>query len=134
MGTGHSLLGSEMTISERIRNNYTVHDIAMAVYDMNDDNFYEFFMDLYNGPFENGVTGTREQDAEKVSEWIGSVLREMYDNYIERMSFHKDAEKMEDFVVLSKERFLESYSYLTEAEYDATLNMVRKMVGWERSN
>ena len=32
-------------------------------------------------------------------------------------SFIDDAEKMYDFVCLPKERFLESYSYLTEEEY-----------------
>ena len=34
--------------------------------------------------------------------------------------FLMDVAKMADFKVLSKERFLESYSYLTEEEYDAT--------------
>lgn len=34
--------------------------------------------------------------------------------------FLDDKEKMEDFYVLSKEEFLNSYSYLTEEEYDLT--------------
>ena len=35
-------------------------------------------------------------------------------------SFIADAEKMRDFFDLTKEEFLNSYSYLTEEEYDAT--------------
>ena len=34
--------------------------------------------------------------------------------------FLDDKEKMLDFFMLSKEAFLESYSYLTEEEYDET--------------
>ena len=39
-------------------------------------------------------------------------------------SFADDAEKMIDFNTLTKEEFLQSYSYLTEAEYEATLQEV----------
>ena len=39
-------------------------------------------------------------------------------------SFADDAEKMIDFNTLTKEEFLQSYSYLTEAEYEATLREV----------
>ena len=38
-------------------------------------------------------------------------------------NFVDDAEKMRDFKTLSKEEFLESYSYLTEAEYDNTMKI-----------
>ena len=38
-----------------------------------------------------------------------------------------DEEKMKDFHLLSKERFLESYSYLTEEEYDLTLKKVNDL-------
>lgn len=37
------------------------------------------------------------------------------------MNFLNDKEKMSDFYKLSKEEFLNSYSYITEEEYDATL-------------
>lgn len=36
-------------------------------------------------------------------------------------SFIEDMEKMKDFLKLSKEDFLKSYSYLYEEEYDATV-------------
>lgn len=40
--------------------------------------------------------------------------------------FINDAEKMRDFPVLSKEEFLSSYSYLTEAEYDNTVELYQQ--------
>ena len=36
-------------------------------------------------------------------------------------SFTDDKEKMRDFYILSKQEFLQSYSYLTELEYDLTV-------------
>ena len=36
------------------------------------------------------------------------------------LDFIDDKEKMRDFVELSKDNFLKLYSYLTEAEYEAT--------------
>ena len=36
-------------------------------------------------------------------------------------SFITDKEKMRDFKILTKQEFLKSYSYLTEAEYDLTV-------------
>ena len=50
-------------------------------------------------------------------------------NFIEPIkaaSFINDEEKMRDFKELSKEEFLESYSYLTEEEYDLTAKDVAK--------
>ena len=38
--------------------------------------------------------------------------------------FSSDSEKMRDFIYLSKEDFLLSYSYLTEREYEATANLI----------
>ena len=42
------------------------------------------------------------------------------------LSFANDEEKMVDFLLLTKEEFLQSYSYLTEEEYDATEAEVQK--------
>lgn len=39
----------------------------------------------------------------------------------ELKSFIDDREKMQDFLTLTKEEFLEFYSYLTEHEYELTL-------------
>lgn len=40
-------------------------------------------------------------------------------------SFIDDGEKMYDFFTLSKEEFLESYSYLTEEEWESTRSWVQ---------
>lgn len=41
-------------------------------------------------------------------------------------NFIDDEEKMRDFVSLTKEEFLSSYSYLTEEEYDNTAAELKK--------
>tara|TARA_R100000697_G_scaffold63519_1_gene76414 strand:- start:369 stop:779 length:411 start_codon:yes stop_codon:yes gene_type:complete len=43
------------------------------------------------------------------------------DTKIQYKSFTTDKEKMRDFEILTKEEFLNSYSYITEAEYDLTV-------------
>jgi hypothetical protein len=42
------------------------------------------------------------------------------------IDFTTDWEKMRDYFQISKEEFLASYSYVTEAEYDATKKVVEK--------
>ena len=42
--------------------------------------------------------------------------------------FIDDKEKMKDFIELTKEEFLESYSYLTEEEYDETADLLKDKV------
>lgn len=46
-------------------------------------------------------------------------------NDFKKANFVNDAEKMRDFHRLTKEEFLQSYSYLTEEEYDNTLELVK---------
>ena len=41
------------------------------------------------------------------------------------IDFTTDWEKMRDYFQISKEEFLASYSYVTEAEYDATAKIVK---------
>ena len=41
--------------------------------------------------------------------------------------FIDDNEKMRDFFILTKKEFLDSYSYLTEEEYDETMQAVNNM-------
>lgn len=58
------------------------------------------------------------------------------------MDFVDDDEKMRDFFLLTKDEFLESYSYLKEADYDATKELVENRMlleivyigtdGWDR--
>ena len=47
-------------------------------------------------------------------------------NQMKLKSFTDDAEKMRDFKILTKEEFLNSYSYITEEEYNLTLKEVAK--------
>lgn len=42
-----------------------------------------------------------------------------------KLDFFNDSEKMHDFHRMTKTEFLESYSYITEAEYDATVEVIR---------
>lgn len=55
-------------------------------------------------------------------EYINSLYEKTFENYVhaENISFIDDEEKMRDFVKISKEEFLSSYSYLSEEEYNAT--------------
>jgi hypothetical protein len=47
-------------------------------------------------------------------------------NVINQSSFIDDEEKMIDFNTITKEQFLNSYSYITEEEYNLTLKEVTK--------
>lgn len=44
---------------------------------------------------------------------------------LQKTHFANDEEKMVDFKILSKEEFLSSYSYLTEEEYDLTVEYLK---------
>ena len=46
---------------------------------------------------------------------------------MEYTNFIDDKEKMIDFFNISKDEFLQSYSYLNEKEYDLTLNKIVEM-------
>lgn len=45
---------------------------------------------------------------------------------IKNANFLDDIEKMHDFRILTKKEFLQSYSYLTEQEYDNTAKAVQQ--------
>jgi hypothetical protein len=53
---------------------------------------------------------------------------EIFTDNIINSTFITDFEKMKDFKVLSKEEFLNSYSYLTEQEY----NLTKSYLEWLR--
>lgn len=87
---------------------------------------------------ENSVEGRFYKDhAEEIAmmdliaNHIGEVdLDAMYrsDTQKEIMHFLSDADKMRDFKELTKEEFLQSYSYLTKEEYDATTREVAQRI------
>lgn len=60
-----------------------------------------------------------------VEKWESSHTR--FVNACNPQPFTDDEDKMADFIRLSKEEFLESYSYLTENEYEATIKDVAKI-------
>ena len=45
------------------------------------------------------------------------------------MNFIDDEEKINDLFILTREDFLKSYSYLTEKEYDNTLDKIWEQLG-----
>ena len=45
---------------------------------------------------------------------------------IKNANFLDDKEKIHDFRILTKKQFLQSYSYLTEQEYDNTAKAVQQ--------
>lgn len=44
-------------------------------------------------------------------------------------NFINDMDKMQDFLALTKEEFLQFYSYLTEEEYDNTNKLYEELYG-----
>lgn len=50
------------------------------------------------------------------------MSRMNYNNFID------DEEKINDLFYLNKEQFLNSYSYITEAEYENTINKIKNLI------
>lgn len=94
----------------------TIHNMVVFNWDMV-DNECDFRYVCYNCGSE--VAKTTEE------------LRVMSMNKNKVHSFLDDTEKMMDFYMLTKNEFLKSYSYLTEEEYDATVEDVKKVKGWK---
>ena len=44
------------------------------------------------------------------------------------MDFISDGEKLVDLFILTKDEFLNSYSYLKEEDYDATINKIKEEI------
>tara|TARA_R110002020_G_scaffold438919_1_gene649394 strand:+ start:828 stop:1094 length:267 start_codon:yes stop_codon:yes gene_type:complete len=66
------------------------------------------------------VSMTKEQKTRLhnyLHKYFSDFWQDVTPNY---KSFIDDKEKMIDFYILSKQEFLQSYSYLTELEYDLT--------------
>lgn len=71
------------------------------------------------------------QDATQTTRFLSILINEIEkedrkDSNIEINPFIDDGEKMRDFFTLTKEEFLDSYSYLTEKEYNATIEYVKR--------
>lgn len=69
-----------------------------------------------------------ERHIETIRKCIDSYSKELESGYAD---FCDDPEKMRDFYALSKKAFLESYSYLTEEEYELTEKKVKERQAME---
>ena len=75
---------------------------------------------------EYGPLGFYENEGQ-VELHIDEGIKLQFKMILKYTDFTDDEEKMKDFFYLSKERFLESYSYLTEEEYNLTLKKVNDL-------
>lgn len=67
-------------------------------------------------------------DIEKAkNDFKDALAGKSLENTFKEKSFQDDEEKMRDFYKLSKEDFFNSYSYLTEEEYENTKKIVNKI-------
>ena len=98
----------------------------------------------YEQPFE-GRTFTTKQMTEVYRDladkkeypdfhgWIADMVKSGVFEEKEVDNFIDDKDKMFDFFIMSKDDFLSSYSYLTENEYENTLQLVKQIIN-ERIN
>lgn len=78
---------------------------------------------------EKALISLAEEYASKENTSLAVLMAEAksaYGNEINSHNFINDAEKMRDFPLMSKEDFLASYSYLTDAEYNNTLELYQE--------
>lgn len=71
------------------------------------------------------------QDWLDLKDWLDLVDAKVECEEIALSDFLDDEEKMIDFIKLSKDEFLDSYSYLTDEEYDLTLDKLMKKLKGE---
>jgi len=70
---------------------------------------------VLNNDMPNGLANDFDDWLTEIEEEEQARLMASYKSFID------DKEKMRDFYILSKQEFLQSYSYLTELEYDLTV-------------
>ena len=61
-------------------------------------------------------------------DWLVDMLKSGVFEEISFNNFIDDKEKMFDFIMLTKEEFLASYSYLTKEDYENTLQFVKQKI------
>lgn len=90
------------------------------------DNYFDYYEEEY-GKYVQDITDDFILELETMTDNESRDVfgYTVYCDYInEGNEFTNDWEKMYDFFVLSKEKFLETYSYLTEDDYNATMEIV----------
>lgn len=106
-------VGGELyTKSALMRNRYEATPEMFEEVRIKQTETYDFF----GARFETGTTGTTKRETERKT-------KPRFNS-----PFIDDSAKMLDFLYLSKDEFLDSYSYLTEEEYNATVDAVLKLI------
>lgn len=91
-------------------------------------NIINLFAEDHAAMSEDGLSKLQKKDYEIVNALYEKAKEKELDmTSISQLSFIGDEEKMKDFPNISKEEFLSSYSYLSEDEYEATLNDFNKL-------
>ena len=80
------------------------------------DKFFQSYSDYVQDFYKSNKTGKPHEILDYFHNDYEPVQREKH----KALSFTDDVEKMIDFMTLTKWEFLQSYSYLTEEEYDVT--------------
>lgn len=136
---GGVMYGAELNLSCDSGNDCSA--IYIMKLDTTSDNYSEF--DQYSTDYNEFEPFNYNRiiiDGELIEQMKFFILDYISENVLKKKSgsiFINDAEKMFDFMMLSKDEFLMSYMYLTEEEYDATnayfniLNEIRMLNGKE---
>lgn len=96
---------------------------AMApIYKDSDGNPYVGLIDVYYDATDENAYCIR---CPKCSYLLAETCKEFDEKYL-KQSFLDDGEKLVDLLKLTKEEFLESYSYLSEVEYDRTVEAIKQ--------
>lgn len=96
---------------------------AMApIYKDSEGNPYVGLIDVYYDAADENAYCIR---CPKCSYLLAETCKEFDEKYL-KQSFLDDGEKLVDFFKLTKQEFLESYSYLSEIEYDKTLEVIKE--------
>lgn len=105
-----------------------------------------YVKEIYAIPKEYGIDKLNENDVENIAENLmdNDYLFSLIDNEIRaelesycseiKANFIDDKDKIKDLLLLSKNEFLNKYSYLTEDEYNNTLKMIMRKIDKEEEN
>ena len=101
-----------------ITKSYVQHEVTVKA--KSEDEAWEKFYDREEVTEEEVSSDTYYEELD----WTDEEEKEEQEVTPIYGSFINDKEKMRDFYILSKQEFLQSYSYLTELEYDLTAREV----------
>lgn len=109
---------------EHVEPQVSLYKAKAPIYKDSDGNPYVGLIDVsYDATDENAYCIR----CPKCSYLLAETCKEFDEKYI-KQSFLDDGEKLADFFKLTKEEFLESYSYMTEIEYDKTVAAIKEKI------